>query len=193
MGTHLPEDLTARVQHLERRLRVTQALLFPLVAVIMLSAFGGGQEVAEVVKAIAKGVGLIAIKPLAAGSIVKLDPRAKAESVPENERVTLYNTREKVLLPQVVRQLSQSLDQHPEETLAQAALRFVFSRPFMTAAMPGMFQEHEVDENHAALTRHLQFAQGADKLLDAARHVAVASNRKWLPAQYRWLDDWRRV
>lgn len=142
-------------------------------------------------KAIEKGVGLIAIKPLAAGSIVKLDPRAKAESVPENERVTLYNTREKVLLPQVVRQLAQSLDQHPEETLAQAALRFVFSRPFMTAAMPGMFQEHEVDENHTALTRHLQFAQGADKLLDSARRVAVASNRKWLPAQYRWLDDWR--
>lgn len=51
MATHLPEDLTARVQHLERRLRVTQALLFPLVAVTMLSAFGGGQEVAEVIKA----------------------------------------------------------------------------------------------------------------------------------------------
>lgn len=51
MRTHLPEDLTARVQHLERRLRVTQALLFPLVAVTMLAAFGGGQEVAEVIKA----------------------------------------------------------------------------------------------------------------------------------------------
>ena len=144
-------------------------------------------------KAIERGVGLIAIKPLAAGSIVKLDPRAQVTSVPENERVTVYNTREKVLLPEVVRQLAQSLDQHPDETLAQAALRFVFSRPFMSAAVPGMFQEHEVDENFVALARHLQLARTDDKVLDSARRVALASNRRWLPARYRWLDDWRRA
>ena len=75
--------------------------------------------------AIKKGVGLIAIKPLAAGSIVKLDPRAKAGSRPENERVALYQSQDRPLLPAVVAELTKSLDRRPDETLCQAALRFV--------------------------------------------------------------------
>src|SRR5262249_55972200 len=52
--------------------------------------------------AIKKGVGLIAIKPLAAGSIVKLDPRAKPGSKPEGDRVALYQAQDRPLLPAVV-------------------------------------------------------------------------------------------
>src|SRR5947208_134914 len=98
--------------------------------------------------AIKKGVGLIAIKPLAAGSIVKLDPRAKPGSQPENERVALYQAQDRPLLPAVVAELTRGLDRRPDETLCQAALRFAFARPFLTCAMPGMFQDHEVEDNY---------------------------------------------
>jgi aryl-alcohol dehydrogenase-like predicted oxidoreductase len=103
--------------------------------------------------AIRKGIGLIAIKPLAAGSIVKLDPRAKAGSRPENARVALYQAQDRPLLPAVVAELTRGLGRQPEELLCQAALRFVYSRPFVTCAMPGMFQDHELEENYEALTR----------------------------------------
>src|SRR5207244_12184194 len=60
--------------------------------------------------AIKKGIGLIAIKPLAAGSIVKLDPRAKPGSQPENERVALYQSQDRPLLTAVVAELKKSLN-----------------------------------------------------------------------------------
>ncbi|MFO0889503.1 MAG: aldo/keto reductase [Isosphaeraceae bacterium] len=141
--------------------------------------------------AIRKGIGLIAIKPLAAGSIVKLDPREEA-SRPENERVSLYQAQDRPLLPAVVAELTRSLDRQPEESLCQAALRFVFSRPFITCAMPGMFQDHELDENHMALTRHLKSARIEMSSLDAARRLAGLHGPGWLPRHYRWLDrQWR--
>ena len=142
--------------------------------------------------AIAQGVGLIAIKPLAAGSIVKLDPRAKAGSRPENERVSLYQSQDRPLLPAVVAELTRGLDRHPDETLCQAALRFVFARPFLTCAMPGMFQDHEVEDNYAALTRYMEGARADAGVLDAARTVAALHMPNWLPNHYRWLDhQWR--
>jgi aryl-alcohol dehydrogenase-like predicted oxidoreductase len=142
--------------------------------------------------AVKKGVGLIAIKPLAAGSIVKLDPRARPGSKPEGERVALYQAKDRPLLPAVVTELTKGLDRLPEETLCQAALRFVYSRPFITCAMPGMFQDHEVEDNYAALTRHLQLSRAETGALDAARRLAQLHGPAWLPSHYRWLDQqWR--
>jgi aryl-alcohol dehydrogenase-like predicted oxidoreductase len=142
--------------------------------------------------AVKKGVGLIAIKPLAAGSIVKLDPRAKPGSKPENERVDLYQAKDRPLLPAVVAELTKRLNRLPDETLCQAALRFVYSRPFITCAMPGMFQDHEVEDNHAALTRHLQLGRAETDALDLARRLADLRGPAWLPHHYRWLDrQWR--
>ena len=139
-----------------------------------------------------KDIGLIAIKPLAAGSIVKLDPRANPGSKPENERIQLYQRRNRQILPAVVAKLTQSLKRMPEESLCQAALRFVYSRPFMTCAMPGMFQDHEVTENYAALQNHLQLNGREQAALDAARQLSVAYGPTWLPPHYRWLDQrWR--
>ncbi len=142
--------------------------------------------------AIKKGIGLIAIKPLAAGSIVKLDTRAKAASRPENEKVSLYQAQDRPLLPAVVAELTKSLDRHPEESLCEAALRFVYSRPFITCAMPGMFQDHELEENYAALTRYLKSGRTVTGSLDAARRLAGLRGPDWLPLHYRWLDhEWR--
>lgn len=142
--------------------------------------------------AVKKGVGLIAIKPLAAGSIIKLDPRAKPGSRPENERVDLYQAKDRPLLPAVVAELTKKLNRLPEETLCQAALRFVYSQPFITCAMPGMFQDHEVEDNYAALKRHLQLGRLDTDTLDLARRLADLRGPAWLPHHYRWLDkQWR--
>lgn len=139
-----------------------------------------------------RGVGLIAIKPLAAGSIVKLDPNAKGSTRPERDFVQLYHAKYRPLLPAVVAELTRSLERLPEETLCQAAMRFVYSRPFMTAAMPGMFEQQTLDENYAGLTRHLELGRDERAVLDAAAQVAAATGGAWLPRHYQWLDQrWR--
>ena len=145
-------------------------------------------------KAIQQGVGLIAIKPLAAGSIVKLDPKAPPGSKPENSRIQLYKKAGRQLLPAVVTKLTESLNRMPDESLCQAAIRFVYSRPFITSAMPGMFQEHEVDDNYGALSRQIKLGQNQHQheALNAARKLCDAFGPKWLPSHYRWLDQrWR--
>lgn len=141
--------------------------------------------------AAARGVGLIAIKPLAAGSIVKLDPRARQDSRPEQGAVQLYHTRYRPLHPAVVAELTRTLERLPDESLCQAALRFVYSRPFMTCAMPGMFEDHTLEENYAGLTRHLELSREERTALDAAAATARATRGNWLPRHYRWLDNWR--
>jgi len=143
--------------------------------------------------AASQGVGLIAIKPLAAGSIVKLDPKApQGTGRPERDFVQLYQAKYRPLLPSVVEEITRSLERLPDETLCQAALRFVYTRPFMTAAMPGMFEEATLDDNYAGLTRHLELGRDERAALDAAATLAASRGRAWLPKHYQWLDDrWR--
>ncbi|MAD80013.1 MAG: hypothetical protein CMJ50_04100 [Planctomycetaceae bacterium] len=143
-------------------------------------------------KAIKQRVGLIAIKPLAAGSIVKLDPKAPQGSTPENTKIQLYQKKYRPVLPAVAEKLTESLNRLPDESLCQAALRFVYSRSFITSAMPGMFQEHELDDNYTALQRQLKLSHAERDVLDAARKLSNARGPGWLPAHYRWLDQrWR--
>jgi aryl-alcohol dehydrogenase-like predicted oxidoreductase len=139
--------------------------------------------------AAAKGVGLVAIKPLAAGSIVRLDPKGNQALQPERDFVQLYHARYRPLPVSVVRDLTRSLERLPGESLCQAALRFVWSRPFMTAAMPGMFEDETLDDNHAALSRHLELGADERAALDAASRLAAHMGRGWLPRHYQWLDS----
>jgi aryl-alcohol dehydrogenase-like predicted oxidoreductase len=139
-----------------------------------------------------KGIGLIAIKPLAAGSIAKLDPRARPGSKPENERVEVYESRFHPLLPAVVAELTKSLNRLPDETLCQAALRFIYSRPFITSAMPGMFDDYMVEENYQALKRYSEISREEVSALSAARNLAEFPGHRWLHPSYRWLEErWR--
>jgi aryl-alcohol dehydrogenase-like predicted oxidoreductase len=135
-----------------------------------------------------KNVGLIAIKPLSAGSIVNLDPLARPGTTPENNQMRLYRDEHRPLPPAVVAELTKSLGRMPEETLCQAALRFTYSRPFLTAAMPGMFEDYMVEENYQALQRSLALSREEHAALDAARQVVDAAGSRWLPRHYRWLD-----
>jgi aryl-alcohol dehydrogenase-like predicted oxidoreductase len=138
--------------------------------------------------AAAKGVGLVAIKPLAAGSIVKLDPRGKLDSRPERDFVQLYQTKYRPLHPAVVAELTKSLNKLPDETLCQAALRFVYSRPFMTCAMPGMFEDYTLEDNIAGLRRQLELSREERAALGAAAQAARATGGAWLKPHYQWLD-----
>ena len=142
--------------------------------------------------ALDKGVALIAIKPLSAGSIVNLDPLANPGTKPETHRMRLYRNTHRPLPPAVVEKLTESLDRLPDETLCQAALRFVYSRPFMTSAMPGMFDDYMVEDNYQALQRSLALDRNERTALEAAADLAQATRGSWLPPQYRWLDrEWR--
>ncbi len=143
--------------------------------------------------AVKQGVGLIAIKPMAAGSIVNLDPRAKPGAArPESEKFQLYQAKYRPLLPAVVTELTKSLQRLPEETLCQASVRFVYSRPFIASALAGMFDDQWVEDNYAALARHLTLSREETAALDAARILSGATQRKWLPPHYQWLDErWR--
>ena len=139
--------------------------------------------------AVKQGVGLIAIKPLAAGSIVKLDPQAPPGSKAETEKMQLYVQRSRGILPAVVAELTRSLNRLPDETLCQAAMRFVYAQPFIACAMPGMFQDHELTQNYAALQKHRELSADECSALEAARTLSQARGRGWLPPHYRWLDE----
>jgi aryl-alcohol dehydrogenase-like predicted oxidoreductase len=143
--------------------------------------------------AIRQGIGLIAIKPMAAGSIMNLDPRAQPNaSRPESEKFQLYQAKYRPLLPAVVTELTKSLERLPEETLCQAAARFVYSRPFIACALAGMFDDQWVEDNYAALARQMKMSREETAALGAARTLAEATRKAWLPPHYRWLDErWR--
>jgi len=70
----------------------------------------------------------------------------------------LFNSspRTRAILPAAVAELAKALNQLPDETLPQAAMRFVYSRPFLSSTMTGMFDDQFLMDNHAALLRYDQ-------------------------------------
>ena len=145
--------------------------------------------------AIQRNVGLIAIKPLAAGSIVGLDPRLKSGTNPDNSRFMLFNSTpgSRAILPAVVAELAKTLNQMPDESLPQAALRYAFSRQFLSCALTGMFDDQFVEDNYAALSRYDQMSREEHASLDAARELTRLAGPCWLPQDYQWLEEQWRV
>jgi aryl-alcohol dehydrogenase-like predicted oxidoreductase len=143
-------------------------------------------------RAVAKGVGLIGMKPLASGSIMQLDPKARPGAKPEFEALQLWQTRNRPILPAAVAELTRALDRTPDETLCMAAMRFAYSRPFLSTAIAGMFQEELLEDNYKALARYQKSGTGDRAALDAARRLARALDGDWLADGYRWLEEqWR--
>jgi aryl-alcohol dehydrogenase-like predicted oxidoreductase len=142
--------------------------------------------------AIQRGIGLIAMKPLASGSIMQLDPRARPGAKPEFDRLQLFGSRVRPILPAAVAELTKSLDRMPDETLCMAALRFVFAQRFLATAITGIFQEQLLEDNYRALTSYREKRPEETAALDAARRVAALRGANWLPPHYRWLEEqWR--
>ncbi len=143
-------------------------------------------------RAQAKGVGLIAMKPLASGSIMRLDPRARAGAAPEFEKLQLWQSRNRPILPAAVAELTKSLDRMPDETLCMAAMRFVYAKPFLATAIAGMFEAQLLDDNYKALERYSEGKPAETAALDAAREFSRARGAQWLPRHYQWLEEqWR--
>jgi len=142
--------------------------------------------------AITKGIGLIAMKPLASGSIMQLDPRARPGAKPEFERLQLFGSRVRPVLPAAVAELTKSLDRMPDETLCMAALRFAFGQRFLSTVITGIFQEDLLEDDYRALTTYRQTRPEERAALDAARTVARLCGPEWLSPHYRWLEEqWR--
>ena len=143
--------------------------------------------------AIERNVGLLAMKPLGTGSITTLDARRpRKDAQPESEQLTLSHgglRGRTPLLEQAVRELTKELDRNPDETLAQAALRFLFAQPFLTCALPGMWLDEELEENYEALTTYASGRLTESPALEAAARVADLTRQAWLPKRYRWLDQ----
>jgi predicted aldo/keto reductase-like oxidoreductase len=141
-----------------------------------------------------RNIGLIGIKALAAGSIVGLDPRLKSESNPENSRFMLFNSTpgSRAILPAAVAELAKSLNQLPDESLPQAAMRYVYSKQFLSCTMAGMVDDQFVKDNHAAMTRYDQMTREEHAALDSARKLTRLAGMSWLPENYHWLEEqWR--
>jgi aryl-alcohol dehydrogenase-like predicted oxidoreductase len=143
-------------------------------------------------KAIERGVGLIAMKPLASGSLVQLDPYAHAGAAPERARIELWKRGAKPLMPSVVAELTKTLGRTPDDTLCMAAMRFVYSRQFIHSAITGMFDERWLDDNYKALETYKEVRGEQEQALRGTAEKLRKLGSSWLPAEYRWLDqEWR--
>jgi len=141
-------------------------------------------------KAIAANVGLIAMKPLASGSIARLDPRARQGAAPEFEKLQLWRRGGgRAILPAAVSELTKTLDRLDDETLCMAAMKFVYAKPFVSTAIAGMFDEQYLLDNCLALDRYLEERPEMRAALDAAATVARLTHAEWLPTEYRWLEE----
>jgi aryl-alcohol dehydrogenase-like predicted oxidoreductase len=136
-----------------------------------------------------RGVGLIAMKPLASGSIMKLDPLARPGVKPEFERMELWQRDVNPILPAAVSELTKVLGRLPDETLCMAAMRFVYSRNFVSSVITGMFEERLLEDNYQAMINYQQMSREEHAALEAARQVARLLDTTWLPAHYRWLEE----
>ncbi|MCP5113968.1 MAG: hypothetical protein GY953_24305, partial [bacterium] len=127
-------------------------------------------------EAIRRGIGLIGMKPLGCGSITLLDPnRPRKDATPETTELSLSlesRRRKTPLLAEAVEKLTEELHRREEETLAQASLRYVFSKPFISSSIPGMWLEEELDENYQALRAYAAGRREESPVLSAAASVA---------------------
>ena len=134
------------------------------------------------------GVGLVAMKPLASGSIIRLDPLARPGAKAEFEFLA-WQENQTPFLAAAVAELTKTIDRLPDETLCMAAMRFVYSHDFVTTAIAGMFEERLLVDNYKAMANYQQMTREEHAALDAARQVARLLNKSWLPPHYRWLEE----
>lgn len=149
--------------------------------------------------AASKGVGLIAMKPLAMGSIRHFDLRPrhgiKPDTMSLQEWVSRYNYSSGMpdnhgrLLLDVVAGLAKNLGRMPDETLCMAAMRFCYSRPYISTVICGMYEDSDLEDNYIAMARHQELLPEERASLDSAKQVARLLGAEWLPAHYRWLEE----
>ncbi len=139
-----------------------------------------------------QGVGVVAMKPLASGSIGKLDPLSRPGAKAEYDSALSWTGSGTPLLPAAIAELTKTIGRLPDETLCMAAMRFVYSHDFVSTAIAGIFEERLLEDDYNALANYEKMTREEHAALDAARQVALLLNKSWLPPHYRWLDEgWR--
>ena len=119
---------------------------------------------------------------------MKLDPLARPGAKPEYEFLA-WQGNYKPVLNSAVAELTSTLGRLPGETLCMAAMRFVYSRDFVSTAIAGMFEERLLEDNYKALANYQQMSCEEHAALQAARQLARLLNKSWLPAHYQWLEE----
>jgi len=135
-----------------------------------------------------RGVGIVAMKPLSSGSVMKLDPLARPGAKAEYDFLEWQGVN-KPVLSSAVAELTKTLGRLPDETLCMAAMRFVYSCNFISTAIAGMFEERLLVDNYQALANYQHMGREEHAALDAARVVAKILDKSWLPPHYQWLQE----
>jgi len=104
-------------------------------------------------------VGIFGIKPFASNSIFKGDSSLASPTAEEDDRV------------------------------ARMAIRYILCNPAVTAPIPGLVNNHQVDNVAAAVKERRELDQAEKAELDKAMNEAWAK----LPPDYQWLKDWEYV
>ncbi len=76
-----------------------------------------------------------------------------------------------------------------DDRLARLAMRYILHNPSITAPIPGMINEHQVDNVALAVAERRELDTNEKAELDRAMDRAWAN----LPYHYRWLKDWEWV
>ena len=80
---------------------------------------------------------------------------------------------------------------HAEEDdrIARMAIRYILATEAITAPIPGMINQHQVDNMAKAVNEHRQLDHAE------AKELGEVMDRAWakLPADYQWLKDWEYV
>jgi predicted aldo/keto reductase-like oxidoreductase len=76
-----------------------------------------------------------------------------------------------------------------DDKRARLAIRYILCNPAITAPIPGLINNHQVDNVVAAVKESRQLDRTEKAELDQAGKEMWAR----LPADYQWLKDWRHV
>jgi aryl-alcohol dehydrogenase-like predicted oxidoreductase len=104
-------------------------------------------------------VGIFGIKPFASNSIFKGDSSLASPTAEEDDRV------------------------------ARLAIRYILCNPAITAPIPGLINNHQVDNMALAVKERRELDKAEKAELDKAMNEAWAK----LPPDYQWLKDWEYV
>jgi aryl-alcohol dehydrogenase-like predicted oxidoreductase len=104
-------------------------------------------------------VGVFGIKPFASNSIFKGDSSLASPTAEEDDRV------------------------------ARLAIRYILCNPAITAPIPGLANNHQVDNVALAVKERRKLDRAEKAELDKAMNEAWAK----LPPDYQWLKDWEYV
>jgi len=76
-----------------------------------------------------------------------------------------------------------------DDKRARLAIRYILCNPAMTAPIPGLVSQHQVDNVAKAVQERRELDKTEKAQLDKAMNEAWAK----LPADYQWLKDWEYV